>query len=109
MGQYRDFLYVCWHHSRHQAVPATGLAVPNPLVDAMWHSHMVLPAQYDRDCSRLLGPNRILDHDPNFDETGKVTAALRAATVEAYRQAVTGLPSGETKKCQWMVVDRNPS
>ena len=39
---------------------------PSPLIDQVWHRHMMYPSLYNAACAKLLGPTGgVIDHDPD--------------------------------------------
>ena len=41
---------------------------PSPMVDMLWHTHMLFPREYAADCRRLAGC--FLDHDDDIEHLG---------------------------------------
>jgi hypothetical protein len=75
---YRQFLHLI-------LVEATEQPVPNTLVDAFWHAHILDTKKYREDCQNVFG--YFLDHNPGFGANGDVHERDRAfaQTVEAHK------------------------
>jgi hypothetical protein len=63
------------------------MVVPPPLVDEVWHEHILMTAQYREDCQRIFG--HFLDHDGGVGTRGaEDLLALKSAwaqTLVLYR------------------------
>lgn len=70
---YRMFL------SLHRDYPGQRHALPAD-ADEVWHAHILMTAQYRRDCLAVLG--RFLDHDPQ----AHISSAQRAESERMYRE-----------------------
>ena len=53
---------------------------PSPVIDAVWHTHLLDTKDYDALCTDLLGEPRLLHHNPAFAEEGAEQEARYAAT-----------------------------
>ena len=80
---YERFLFFCHRASFlsdecHHGGSAPFFAHPTYAIDLFWHTHMVHPVAYRKDCDLLVG--RLVDHSPwpenyeqaNFDETNRI-------------------------------------
>ncbi len=77
-GLYRQFLHL-------NLVSAVERPVPNTLVDAFWHAHILDTHKYREDCHYVFG--YFLDHNPGFGANGDADERDRAfvETEEAYK------------------------
>jgi ubiquitin len=66
---------------------------PSPLVDSMWHLHIIDTKRYSEDCGRLLGNsslNLLIHHNPDggLDEGARAQRILD--TIDAYKNFFSG-------------------
>ena len=47
----------------------------SPLIDVIWHLHMLNPQHYLTSCSALLGHTGVIDHDAGYISPNKVTGS----------------------------------
>lgn len=79
--------------------PST-ILVPNELVDAVWHAHILNTEQYHKDCNRLFG--KYLHHVPHLeDNVSEENEEGYSITQELFRKEF-GEPMLTTKsaRCQ---------
>jgi len=62
------------------------LIVPSPIVDLVWHAHILDTHAYARDCDQLFG--RFIHHAPNFGGKGEKEQLLEqyVEMLEIYEQ-----------------------
>ena len=60
---------------------------PSPLIDQVWHRHMMYPSLYNAACAKLLGPiGGVVDHDPDAAKDDPVQKRERVKRTQvAYR------------------------
>lgn len=88
--EYRRFLAM---HKHHPSAPL----VPNRLVDAFWHAHILDTQRYSTDCLAVFG--YVLHHDPyvgiDGPESVRVLESMFAQTKALYESLFGPYPSQE--------------
>ena len=65
---------------------------PSPLVDQVWHAHMMCPRLYRAACAALMGPQGgdLIDHDPNAANDDPAEKSERLRRTKAVYQILFG-------------------
>jgi len=94
---YRRFLEVCLRNPKFPVVP-------NPIIDAFWHQHILDTRAYERDCNAIFGA--FMHHYPYFGLNGDAAERDRAfaRTNGMYRtlfgEDCTSMASGCNTPCE---------
>ena len=66
----------------------------SPLIDVIWHLHMLNPQHYLTSCSALLGYTGVIDHDAGYVSPNKVTGSdLTTKVTKLYNRERSYHPS----------------
>jgi len=99
--RYRDFLWVCWHR-RDGSEPLAAISL---LADQVWHCHMQEWERYVRDCERIFGPRRILNHTELAKDVDRYA---HEEALRLYDLCNVPRPALDDRraKCVWAVIRR---